>query len=250
MAATDRDRGMAPAARPAGFRVLIPGYPQWLWRQSERGAILGGTYLAAMAVGLFAWGSPLGLAMLGLGFFTHVASASDAIRQGAFPGFGRWVPTVSATAGLGLGCYGPAAAMGVLLAWPGGPLGADHERYAVNRCAFRSSDPQSGDWVWYRTPDGQGFGLGRLVGRSGQSVEWSSEGVRVDHQPLSWRPDAPDGEPLDLSMTVPDGQLLVSPMPAAPGTKTSCGLLLVARDGVVGRPWAQLYPVWTRRILF
>ena len=119
MAAMNRDREILPSSRPAGLRVLIPGYPQWLWHQTERGAVLGGTYLAAMAVGLFAWGSPLGLAMLGLGFFAHVASASDAIRQGAFPGFGRWVPTVSATAGLGLGCYGPAAAMAVLLAWPG-----------------------------------------------------------------------------------------------------------------------------------
>ena len=140
--------------------------------------------------------------------------------------------------------------MAALLAWPVGPSGADHERYAVNRCAFRSSDPQPGDWAWYRSADGRGFGLGRVVGRPGNSVEWSSEGVRVDGQPLSWRPEAPDGEPIDLSMTVPEGRLLVAPMlgassPSAP----SCGLLLVARDDVIGRPWARLYPVWTRRLL-
>ena len=253
MATARRDRQSEPSGpldRPAGLRILIPGFPQWAWRQRERAAALGGTYAAAMLVGLFAWGSRLGLVMLALAFLAHVSSAADVIRQGAFPGFGRWVPTVSAGFGLGLGCYAPALALGAVLAWPEGPVGREHERYAINRCAFLHADPEPGDWVWYHAPEGGGFGVGRVVARGGHSVEWSPDSLRVDGQPLSWTPFAAEGGPLDLSMTVPDDQILLAPMAGTPGATSSCGLLLVSRNGVVGRPWARLYPVWTRRLLF
>jgi hypothetical protein len=238
-----------PFARPAGFRILIPGYPQWVWAQRERAAVFFGTYSTAMAIGLFAWGSRTGLIMIVVGFLAHVASAADVIRQGAFPGFGRFVPTASASFGLGLGCYIPALALASVLAWPDRPLGSDEDRYAVNRWAFRGAEPQPGDWVWYRLPEARGFGLGRLVAGSGRSVEWSIETLRVDGQPLSWSPTAPGGPPLDLAMTVPDGQILVAPMEGLPLATSSSGLMLVPREGVIGRPWARLYPVWTRRLL-
>ncbi|MDB5352792.1 MAG: hypothetical protein JWN86_4039 [Planctomycetota bacterium] len=244
-------RSCGPAEQPAGFRILIPGYPQWLWRQRERSAALAGTYAAAMAVGLFAWGSRIGLAMIVLAFLAHVSSAADVIRQGAFPGFGRWVPSISASFGLGLGCYAPALALASVLAWPERPIGADHERYAINRWAFLRADPEPGDWVFYHTSDGGGFGLGRLVARAGHSVEWSPNSLQVDGQVLALTPSAPDGEPLELSMTIPDDQILVAPMAdRTAGATSSSGLILVPRSGVIGRPWARLYPVWTRRLLF
>lgn len=253
MASAKRQRASGPSGpldRPAGLAILVPGYPQWIWCQKERAAALGGMYAAAIFVGLFAWGSRIGLAMLALAFLTHVSSAADAIRQGAFPGFGRWVPTVSASFGLGLGCYAPALAMASVLAWPDGPAGRESERYAINRWAFRSADPEPGDWVWYRPADGRGFGLGRLVARAGHSVEWSPDSIRVDGQALPWSPIAPGGEPLDFAMTVPDDQILIAPMDGATAESSSCGLMLLPRDGVVGRPWARIYPVWTRKLLF
>jgi hypothetical protein len=240
----------APLERPAGLRVLVPGYPQWMWRQTERAAALGGTFAAAILVAMFAWGSRMGMAMLALAFLAHVSSAADAIRQGAFPGFGRWVPTVSASVGLGLGCYAPALAMASVLAWTEGPAGAEHERYAINLWAFRSSEPQSGDWVWYRSPEGPGYGLGRVVAGPGKNVEWSGEALTVDGLALDWKPRAPEGAPMDLALAVPEGQFLVAPTSVNPARSTSAGLRLVPRDGVIGRPWARLYPVWTRRFLY
>ena len=245
---TGSDRGRT--GQPAGLRILIPGYPQLLWGQTERAAALGGTFAAAIFVALFAWGSRMGLAMLALAFLSHVTSAADAIRQGAFPGFGRWVPTVAASMSLGLGCYAPALAVVSVLAWTEGPAGAEHERYAINLWAFRSSEPRSGDWVWYRSADGGGFGLGRVVAGPGKSVEWFAEGLTVDGLPLDWRPTAPQGAPSDLALIVPQGQVLVSTASANPARATSSGIRLVSLDGVVGRPWARLYPVWTRRFLF
>ena len=234
----------------AGLQILIPGYPQLRWRQRERAAALGGTYAAAILVALFAWGSWIGLAMLALAFLSHVSSAADAIRQGAFPGFGRWVPTVSATFGLGLGCYAPAMALASVLAWTEGTDGANHERYAINLWAFRTTDPGSGDWVWYRSPEGRGYGLGRVVAGAGKNVEWSSDLLTVDGLPLDWRPTTSGAAPSDLSLTVPEGQVLVATTSFHPAHATSAGLRLVSVDGVVGRPWARLYPVWTRRFLF
>ena len=254
MMATPRSAGIEkvpqPFERPAGLRILIPGYPQWIWRQSERAAALGGMYAAAMTVAFFSWGTRMGLAMLALAFLAHVSSAADAIRQAAFPGFGRWVPTVSAGFGLGLGCYAPALALASVLAWTDRPTDARHESYAINLWAFRSAEPTSGDWVWCRSTEGSGYGLARVVAGSGRNVEWTaSGGLTVDGQPLDWRPSARDGAPLDFAMTVPEDQVLIAPVTADNSLNTAVGLRLVAREGVAGRPWARLYPVWTRRLL-
>ena len=238
-----------PAEEPAGLTVLIPGYPQWAWRQTERAAALGGTYAAAMAVAVFAWGSPMGLAMLALAFVVHAASAADVIRQGAFPGFGRFVPAASASFGLGLGCYAPALALASVIAWPQGPSGAEHERYAINLWAFRSVDPEPGDWVWYELPEGRGYGLGRVVAGQGRSVEWSPGALTIDGKPLGWSPKVADDAPADLAMIVPEGQVLIVPKATLAGSTPSCGLKLVARDKVIGRPWARLFPISGRGLL-
>src|SRR5438477_4641868 len=83
--------------RRAGLRILFPGAAQWSWRQRERAAVFFGSFATALVVGLFTWGTKTSVAILVFAFGMHVASAADAIRQGAFPGFGRWVPTVSAS---------------------------------------------------------------------------------------------------------------------------------------------------------
>src|SRR5690349_21056919 len=89
----------------AGLKVLIPGYAQWSWRQRERGAVLFGSFATALVVAAFAWGTWVGLVVLAFAFGTHVVSVVDVVRQGSFPGFGRWMPLVSASGGLAVGVY-------------------------------------------------------------------------------------------------------------------------------------------------
>ena len=105
------------------------------------------------------------------------------------------MPTVSASFGLGLGCYAPALALASLLAWPERPLGLEHERYAINRWAFLGSRPRarrlglvsrpraaaaSGSAAWSPVPASE--------------VEWSGRALRVDGQPLALEPrSAPEG---------------------------------------------------------
>ena len=249
MASALRHCAGVPSRRAVGWSALLPGYPQWTWREGDRGAVFFGMFSASMAVALFAWGSREGLVMLAIAFAIHVTSAADAIRQGAFPGFGRWVPTVSASLGLGLGCYGPALALASLLAWPDCPAGTGRESYAINRCAYRDDDPRPGDWIWYRSPSDEGCRLGRLVGCEGREVEWSGRRLRVDGKLLDWSPKAPGGDPIEMALTVPADQILVEPVSNSNHRSTSCGLVLAPREAVIGRAWAQLSPIWGRRLL-
>lgn len=234
----------------AGLGALIPGYPQWRWRQRERALALSGTFASALAVGLFAWGTPLGLASLGLAFASHVASAVDAIRQAAFPGFARGVPALSASFGLGLGCYAPALALAAVVAWPGPRHGAPGESYLVDRLAYREVSPAPGEWVHHRRPDGSGFDLARVVAGPGERVEWSDGRLRVGDRELGWLPEARAGSPLELAIEVPPGHLLVAPARGSRRTGASSGLMLLPERCVNGRAWAQLYPLWSRRFLF
>src|ERR1700722_15826609 len=99
-------RSMPAACRPLGLWMLVPGWPQLAWSQRERGLVLLGSFFASLAMAIFLWGTHFGWLILIFAFGTHVVSVADGIRQSAFPGFGRWVPVWSASASLGMGCYG------------------------------------------------------------------------------------------------------------------------------------------------
>src|SRR5262249_40008014 len=102
-------RAPAPLVR-GGLWVLVPGGAQWWWGQRERASVFFGTFSAALVVGLFTWGTSASAAILLFAFAAHVASAADAIRQGAFPGFGRPGPGLLRPGpgdGLAAGLAGP-----------------------------------------------------------------------------------------------------------------------------------------------
>jgi hypothetical protein len=198
---------------------------------------------------VFAWGTPAGWVVTAFAVATHVVSAADAIRQGAFPGFGRWVPFVSASAGLGLACYAPALAVASVLAWPGERTGNPRERFLINLWAYRERGPETGHWVWFEHPDGDGRAIGRLLASEGQSVEWSGGRLRVNGAMDEWSPRATAATPRDLALTVPPGHALIAPYGADPGEPGVLGTVLIDSRRILGRAWAQHYPVWNRRLL-
>jgi hypothetical protein len=243
-------RGGVCRRPPAGLKILIPGYPQWDWLQRERALVLFGSYLIAVGVGLFAWGTPIGLVVLAFAYGTHVASATDVVRQQAFPGFGRWVPMISASGGLGLGIYVPALTVATLIAWPGMGSGLANDGYLVNCWAYRTRPPQRGDWVWLRpSPRGEER-LGRVVAGPGQEVEWSGDQIRVDgRRPppgLAWRPRH---LPVDLMFTVPRDHALIVPASSTSVKPATGSPILIAQDRILGRVWARLYPIRERQFL-
>jgi hypothetical protein len=237
----------------AGLRILIPGYPQWAWRQRERALVLFGSFVISLGVGLFAWGTRASVAILAFACLTHMTSVADVIRQSAFPGFGRWVPVASASAALGLGCYGPGLAVAMVCAWPGFRGDALEEGYLINRGAYWASDPASGEWAWVLLPGKRNPRALRVLAGPGQTVEWSESGLRVGDLGVPWTPPLTSRRPRELAFTVPQGQVLVaqeaSQRGGEPKTATTCGLVLVAKDRVAGRAWARLYPIWDRGLI-
>ncbi|SIO11936.1 hypothetical protein SAMN05444166_2550 [Singulisphaera sp. GP187] len=234
----------------AGLKILIPGYVQWTWRQRERAAVFFGSFAMAMGVGVFSWGTRMGLALLAFAFGTHVVSAVDVLRQSAFPGFGRWMPLLSASGGLALGVYTPTVLLATLVAWPAmdGVSGVDG--YLVNYWAFRAQAPRDGDWVWLRFSPWGDTHVGRVVARAGEEVEWSRNRLRVagkqvrDVASLRFT-STPD----ELAFVVPSGHVLMTPNAGSHRRPGTGGLVLVPNEQVAGRAWARMYPLWERQTL-
>lgn len=248
--------GTAPhdgvSGAPTALTILVPGWPQWSWGQRERGLVLLGSYAAGMIVGLFAWGTPVGLLMLGFAFASHVVSMVDAIRQHSFPRIRGWIPIASSMAGLGL-VYGTVLLAGLLVAWPAGLLAGPGVSYLVNTWAYPQGEaPRPGDYVWFEGTQAAGPRVARVLAGPGQEVGWTERKLRVDgvtaQRPINFRgPGIPD----QLEFTVPPDHVLVSPdLDADPdGRSSTPDLVLIPTERVVGRAWAQLYPVWNRRLL-
>ena len=237
-----------PRCRPAGVRILVPGLVQWSWRQPERALVLFGSFATALAAGLFAWGTWGSLLLLAFAFGTHVTASADAIRQAAFPSFGRAVNWASASASLGLGCYAPALLLASALAWPGVRGGPSGDGYLINRWAYGQRAPAEGEWVWIDSGDARSPRVARVLATPGQAVSWDGERLRVAGKPSPATVGPADAPLAELAFEVPEGHILVSGEAGTTGMPAR-GLALVDRREVVGRAWARLYPVWERRFL-
>lgn len=239
--------GWSHGPAPAGVRVLVPGWPQWRWRQVERAMALFGTFGAALLVGLFAWGTAPGWFFVAVAILTHVVSTADAIRQGSFPGYTRWVSWWTASAGLGL-VYVPALLILVNLACPVALHGADRGAVLINRWAYRGAAAiEPGQWVYHRGGGGRDApgGLGRVRARSGEEVEWVDGRLRIGGELQEWLPrDAVTPSVRGLLMKVPQGHVLVEPHDPAAGP-----WLIVPEAAIEGRAWALHEPIWARRWL-
>jgi hypothetical protein len=227
---------------------LVPGYAQCYWGQRERGLVLAGSFATSLGVAVFAWGTASGLALLAFAFLTHVASAADALRQGAFPKPG-WPETVSAVVGgLSVGLYAPLIAMAALVAWP--VWTAEAGGYLVNRRAYVETNPVPGELVWYRPTPWSEPRLGRVVAKGGQAVEWSRDRLGGEGRELYGGSPIHSGvPPRHLDYQVPSGHLLVDPVGNPTNGRWPQGLLMVEESEVIGRVWARMYPIRDRGLL-
>lgn len=237
------------AGDAVGFALglAVPGFWQVLWGQAARGWALGGMTVSMLLMAAATWGLRISAVMYSGAFVLHLVSVVDAIRQRAFPGFARGVPVCSTAFLLALGLYGPVWIAGSSVAWPGEGEGAEPASYLVNRLAFRDQGPDSGDWVCYQDQEDRPVVVGRVVARSGAEVQWLVDGLLVDHRRLDWAPHL-DGRTGSLRLLVPEGFLMVAPLREREADPDSDGLVLVANRSVVGRAWAQAYPVRARRL--
>ena len=239
-------------SRPrGGLSVLVPGVSQWGWGQRERGYVLFSSYIVSSAIALFAWGTASGLALLIFAYLIHVVSVSDALAQESFPPQSRTVRGLGVSLGLAICLYLPTLTLAMLFAWPGLRGGSDVDGYLVNCWAYWRTEPQRDEWVCYRaTPKGEPR-VGRIVAVDGQNVEWLSESLHVN----STRVDALEGPfrgnrlPKKMSYRMPEGHVLIHPQGRAADGAMAEGLVIVARDRIVGRAWARIYPIRERHLL-
>jgi hypothetical protein len=241
---------LLPFESPAGLKVLVPGWPQFAWGQHERGWVLLGSFVFAMAAGFLAWGTWIGWIFFGFSFLSHVTSTTDAIRQGSFPVYPRRTAVMMISGALAVFLYLPALAALFATACPGFAPDRTGNGYLVNCWAYRGALPHRGDCVWLRMPTHGRLQAARVVAIAGQEVEWTGHQWQVDgkeqrlHSPLRMTAWAQV-----CRFTVPDNQVLVEPDDERSSPEATSPLVLVSQEEVVGRAWAQYYPVWDRRLL-
>jgi hypothetical protein len=241
------DHRRVDASAATGMAFLLPGVPQWLAHQRERGLVLLATYATSLSVGLFAWGTRTGFLLMAFAYLTHVVSATDAISRWAFPGFGRWVPVASTSTGLAVFCYGPLILVGSLVAWPGFEE-SDADSYLVNRLAYHERDPEPGQHVWLGpSRGGAGDRVGLVLAGPGEDVEWSAGRLLVGGRRARLTPFQPGYYPKHLAFKVPDDRYLIAYQTSDPVVPD--GWEMLPKSRVQGQAWAKLYPIWQRGFL-
>jgi hypothetical protein len=238
-----------PFESPAGFRLLVPGWPQFSWGQRERGWVLLGSFVVALSAAILAWGTWLACGFLAFGFLVHVSSTTDAIRQASFPVYARRAAVPMIAGALAVVIYLPFLSALVATAWPGSAPVRTRNVYLVNCWAYLKAKPSRGHWVWLRLPPEGRLHAARVVAVPGQEVEWTGRDWRVDgqrprllspHRTMSW----PQGR-----FNVPADEVLVEPEEEGGAPPSTGSLVLVPQEQIIGRAWAQYYPVWDRRLL-
>ena len=249
-AARDWASPRRPFESPAGLRLLVPGWPQFSWGQGQRGWVLMGSFLLAAGAAVLAWGTCLSWCFFAFGFLVHVSSTTDAIRQASFPVYARRTAVSMIAVALAGVVYVPVLLTLIDTAWPGSAPDRTRSVYLVNCWAYRGATPKRGHWVWLRLPPMGGLHAARVVAAPGQELEWTGHDWRVNGQVSRLLvPLRNSAWPQACRFRVPPDQVLVEPeeeggLPPATGS-----LVLVPQDQIIGRAWAQYYPVWDRRLL-
>jgi hypothetical protein len=239
-----------PFESAAGLRILVPGWIHFRRGQRQRGWVLLGSFALLLFVALWTWGSLLSLGFVVLAFVTHVASATLVLEESSFPSLPNRLAAVFVSGALALLIYLPLFLVLSLLAWPAFEPYGSGIGFLVNRCAYRAGAPRSGQWVWMRSPPAGQPRAAQVVAVSGQEVEWTGRIWTVSGQEHALRnPIRLPVWPQTCRFTVPVNQVLVEPQDDGVTSPPLGPVVLVSRDQIIGRAWAQFYPIWERRLL-
>ncbi len=245
-----KDGKREQAVAPPGLRILVPGWPQAYWGQNARALVFSGSFLASVLSAVLGWGSWEGWIGLLFAFFSHVASTADSISRCSFPRLRVSVAVGVTAVVLGTLIYAPGVFVASEVAWPGFESTNPARGYLVDYRAYRRSKPREGEWIWMQLPTHPLRYAAQVVALPGQTVEWTGREWKVDGQDRNVRfPAHLSGLPQPCSFTVPEDQLLVEPDSSTDEEEPAGMLVLIPDDLVIGRAWAQYYPVWERKLL-
>ncbi len=252
------DRSIRPGSLNAALedmpcvvqKILVPGWTQFHWGQSERGFVFMGSYLSSLGTALFCWGSWLGWAFLALGAGWLVASTMDVVRQRVFPVFPSRVAYSAVLLVVCLVFGVPLVASLLSYAWPSETDRVSGAAYLVNRRAYVANVPVQGQWVWIRSSPSRTPRSGQIVAVAGQEVECTGRRWRVDGKEVRLPFPGPETDfPARWKFRVPKDHVLLGPEGRGMKSQSSSPLVIVAQDQIVGRAWARYYPLWERSLL-
>lgn len=241
---------LRPFSMPPGLRVLVPGWPQARWGQGGRSLVFLGSFLASSASAFWAWGTWVGWVALSFAFFTHVASAVDAVTQSVFPRRWRLAAIPLAAGTLAMFLYAPSVFLLSQVAWLEFETDEPGRGYLVDFRAYRGAAPRQGEWIWMHFPALTEDGAAEVVAVPGQKVEWTGRTWKVDGRDLPLHGTLRQAAwPQTCQFVVPEDQILVEPEYSDVLEPPAGLLVLVPSESVMGRAWARYYPVWDRRLL-
>ena len=210
-----------------------------------------GSFVIALAVGLWAWGTWCGWVFFAFAFITQVTSTTDVLRQGSFPIYPSRTALFFVWSALALLFYVPTIFVLSEVARPGFEPDGRGSGFLVNCWAYHGdAKPHEGQWIWMRIPPLGEQRAGRVIAVSGQDVEWTGQHWSVDGHDCHVHSALPLGaRPQVCRFKVPSDQVLVEPDDEGATTPSFGSVVLVPPDGIVGRAWAHFYPVWDRHLL-
>lgn len=243
------------------LRMVVPGWPQWYLGHKIRAALFFFGGLLCACLGILQIGEPAGSLWLGLGLACHMSSIVDIVFDVVDNLRSRAWSFIRCAVFVGAVVYLP-------ISWLTGryftPLivrvpGLEPQVVLVNHRAYGVAGPAVGDVVLYDLPAAslpggyhrnyllQGERIDRVLATEGQHVEWQGDDLKVNGQPIAWRPLLPVS-PQNLSLTVPPGQLLIAPstimrlVPPESAGQVWQYMSLVNREYVQGNAYWRLRP--------
>lgn len=216
-------------------RLLVPGWAQAHQGRATRGWIFLAAYLAMALIGMLNWGSFLGSMAMGLMFSVHVSSLLDVLLSQGRVRFPALMATTAIVATiLGVLVYAPAG-------WVLAHVAATREfrredgpfrrgdYVVVNEWAFAFHDPRPGQVVLFQPERpgqieaGAAFHtqyireenelIDRVLAGPGDAVNWDrrDDVLKLNGQPVAFRPIRPERLPERLDVHVPEGCYLILP---------------------------------------
>lgn len=204
------------------MRMVVPGWPQWYFGQKHRAELFLFWYLVCLFLGIWQSDSVLGPFCVGFAIACHASSIADIV-----------IATIGDLPTRILTFIRCATLVAVLVYLPGHWL---------------ISSLLSGTLIVHLPEmERQILLVDRVLATEGQHVEWRGDDLKVNGQPIAWRPLLPVS-PQNLSLTVPRGQLLIAPstilrlVPPESAGQVWQSLSLVNREYVRGNAYWRLRP--------